>query len=276
MVRNYFKTKLCKLINKLFLILVIFLSGIFTSECIAQKLYKTTWKQFGTIFGSSAAMFGGSQIIQNRRGPITLEDLANLDSETIFSIDQGSIGNFSEQAGINSDHFKNGIWVAPITLFLSKQARENAKEIMMMYTEVFSLNSGITFLTKGVVGRYRPYAYNPNAPLDLKLSSTTRRSFFSGHVSHVASLSFFTASVFNDLYPDSKYKYLVLAGAFATPAITGYLRYRAGRHFPSDIIVGYGVGALIGYFIPKFHKLTKDSNLNIVGAENGLGLVYTF
>lgn len=147
---------------------------------------------------------------------------------------------------------------------------------MVMYAEVLSLNGGITGVTKGAFGKFRPYAYNPNVDIEFKLRPTTRRSFFSGHTSHVASLSFFTATVFDDLYPNSDLKYVVWAGAVVAPAITGYMRIKAGQHFPTDVIVGYGVGALVGYFIPELHKITKDSNLRIIGAEGGLGLVYNF
>ena len=262
------------MINKLTLYILFILFSFGVNDITAQKIYRTTWSQVGTIVGGSATMSGGGLIIQNLRGPVTLESLSMLNDETIFSIDQGSIGNFSTRAKVNSDYFKNGAWAVPFTLFLSGQGRENAKEIMIMYSEVFSLNTGVTFLTKGLVGRFRPYSYNPNAPLDLKLTSSTRRSFFSGHVSHVASLSFFTATVFNDLYPESNYRYLVWAGAITAPAITAYLRVKAGRHFPTDVVVGYGVGALIGYFIPRMHKISKDSKLTIIGAEGGIGIVY--
>ncbi|MFT4534609.1 MAG: hypothetical protein ACJA1A_001452 [Saprospiraceae bacterium] len=78
-----------------------------------------------------------------------------------------------------------------------------------MYAEVMSLNGGLTGFSKGAFGKYRPYAYNPNVDLEFKLRPTARRSFFSGHTSHVASLSFFTATVFDDLYPNSDYKYAV-------------------------------------------------------------------
>ena len=72
-------------------------------------------------------------------------------------------------------------------------------------------------------------------------------------------LSFFTAKVINDLYPNSKYKGLAWAGAITIPAFAGYLRYRAGKHFPSDIFVGYGVGAALGVLIPQFHKIKNDN-----------------
>ena len=143
----------------------------------AQKLYKTTWTESGTILGSSALLLGVGTIIENRRGPHTIDDLAALDSETIFAFDNGTIGYFSSQAKINSDHLKNGIFIAPLSLFLSGQARENMREIMIMYAEVFSLNGGITRFTKGAIGRYRPYAYNPDVPINIKLSPYYKKVF---------------------------------------------------------------------------------------------------
>ncbi len=258
------------------IVLIIFVLMCTTRQVTSQKLYKTTWKQSGIVIGGAATMFGGAALVESRRGAFTAQDITLLRRETIFDRDQGTIDNFSDEAALYSDHFKNGILVAPLALFLSGQARENSKEIMMMYAEILALNGGLTSFTKGTFGKYRPYAYNPDVDLEFKLRPTTRRSFFSGHTSHVASLSFFTATVFDDLYPDSNYKYLVWAGAVVAPAITGYLRVKAGQHFSTDTMVGYGVGALIGYFIPELHKITRDTGVNIVGAEGGLGLVYSF
>lgn len=241
-----------------------------------QKLYKTTWKQTGIVMGTSASMLGGAGFIENQRGPSTTVDLLQLDKASIIGFDRNTVNNLSTRAKLNSDRLRNAAYLAPVALFFSGQARENTKEILVMYAEVYSLNGAVTALTKSSVGRYRPYAYNPNVDIELKLSSTTRRSFFSGHVSHVASFSYFTATLFDDLYPNSDFKYLVWAGAVSAPAITGYLRVKAGRHFPSDVIVGYIVGASIGYFIPELHKITKDLNLSVVGADNGLGLTFSF
>jgi len=261
--------------KKIFILIVISLVYN-TIEVSAQKIYKTNWKQTGIIFCGGTLMFGAGLFIEDSRKPFTSNEINLLKSESISSFDKGALGNFSSKASATSDLFRDGVWFAPLTLFLSNQGRENTKEILMMYTEVFSLNAGFTLFTKAAFGRYRPYSYNPTVDLEFKLNPTTRRSFFSGHVSQVASMSFFTATIFDDLYPDSKFKYLVWMGAISAPAITGYLRVKAGRHFPTDVIVGYGVGALIGYFIPELHKISKEKNITIIGAENGLGLIYSF
>lgn len=246
------------------------------NELNAQKLYDVSNRQAGTSLGVSALMVLGGEFIERKRGDITEIEIENLSASSIIGFDRGIIDNYSDRASNNSDLLKNGIFIVPFSLFLSTDARSNTREIIMMYCEVGAINVGMTKLIKGAVGRYRPYAYNPDVDVSIKLSAPTRRSFFSGHVSHVASLSFFTASVFDDLYPDSKMRYAVWAGALTAPALTAYLRVKAGRHFISDVVVGYAVGAAVGYLVPSFHKITKDNNIDIIGDQGGLGMIYTF
>ena len=242
----------------------------------AQKIYKTSKNKELIIYGSSAAFLANGLYIESRQEPITEVTLSLLNKSLLPGVDQSTTGHFSPVASTQSDYIKDGIFLAPFSLLLSKQGRENAKELLVMYTQVLAFNGGITLFSKNAVGRYRPYVYNSLAPLDLKLTNTSRKSFFSGHTSHVASLSFFTAKVFNDFYPESNFRYLVWAGAVTAPALTAYLRVKAGRHFPTDVIVGYGVGAIIGYLIPEFHKVTRDSNIDVIGSNGGLGIVYNF
>lgn len=241
-----------------------------------QKIYKMSGVKDAPIFGTSLTLFMNGLYIEHKKDPITEVSLSLLSSPTVSGFENSAISQFSNKASLQSDYFKNGILAAPFALLLSKQGRDNAGEIFLMYAQVMALNGGVNLFAKNAVGRYRPYVYNSDVPIELKLTNTSRKSFFSGHTSHVASLSFFTAKVYSDLYPDSKWRYLVWAGAATAPAITGYLRVKAGRHYPSDVIVGYGIGAIIGYFIPHIHKVTKKTNVDVVGAEGGLGLVYTF
>lgn len=259
---------------KFSLVFIFILTITISSQC--QKIYKPSWNKEAPIFGTSFTLIMNGLYIEHRKDPITESSLSLLSRPSLSGLDQSTITRFSEKASKQSDYFKDGIIAVPFALLLSKQGRDNAGELLMMYTEVVALNSGITLFTKNAIGRYRPYVFNDNVPLELKLSNTSRKSFFSGHTSHVASLSFFTAKVYSDLYPDSKWRYLVWAGAFAAPAMTGYLRVKAGRHYPTDVMVGYGIGAVIGFLIPHLHKVTRESDVKIIGAEGGLGMVYTF
>ena len=67
--------------------------------------------------------------------------------------------------------------------------------------------------------------------------------------------SFFGAKVFSDYSDNTTHKVLVWTGAIILPAVVGYLRVRAGRHFPTDVIAGYAIGGAIGYLVPFLHKM---------------------
>ena len=146
----------------------------------------------------------------------------------------------------NGHHF-------PASLLGDKESR-NEYYTSAIYFESLLINAGITGLIKVITKRSRPYTYNPAVPLEKKLELDARHSFFSGHTSFAATGSFFIAKTYTDLNPGSKGNPYIWAGAAIFPAITGILRYKAGKHFPSDIIVGYIVGAAVGILVPHLHK----------------------
>ncbi|MBK8516636.1 MAG: phosphatase PAP2 family protein [Saprospiraceae bacterium] len=107
-----------------------------------------------------------------------------------------------------------------------------------------------------------------------KISYWLKKILFSGHTSSTTALSFFTAKVYIDTHPDMKNKWIVWTMGAAIPATIGYLRYEAGKHYPTDIISGYLVGATIGYLIPKIHK-SENLRINTL-STNGISISYNF
>jgi membrane-associated phospholipid phosphatase len=71
--------------------------------------------------------------------------------------------------------------------------------------------------------------------------------------------TFYTAKVYSAYISDETTKTLMWTAAALIPAITGFSRVNTHNHFPTDVIVGYIVGAAIGYFIPEIHK-SENSN----------------
>ena len=59
------------------------------------------------------------------------------------------------------------------------------------------------------------------------------------------------------------------------PAATAFLRVKAGKHFASDVTVGYIVGGAIGYLVPHFHKIRKDKTDPKVTLFPSLGPTHT-
>jgi membrane-associated phospholipid phosphatase len=158
--------------------------------------------------------------------------------------------------------------------------RSHLGQIGLLYGETMLLCSGITDLSKHSILRNRPYVFNKKLDIEYKQYKNARYSFFSAHTSTVAVNAFFTAKIITDFYPDSKLKPFIWGLAITLPALTGYFRVAGGAHYLSDVIVGYAVGASIGYFIPHFHKKKnankelKNLSINTMGTGVRLALVF--
>ena len=147
--------------------------------------------------------------------------------------------------------------VAPLGLLFTEQGRPQAGKISMMYAESLLLSLGATQLLKSATQRTRPFVYsdNPDIPLDLKTATSARRSFPSGHTANAFTAMVFLATVHDKLNPDSGARGWVWAGCLLAASTTGYLRYRAGKHFPSDILAGAAIGSLSGWLVPHLHEI---------------------
>ena len=43
-------------------------------------------------------------------------------------------------------------------------------------------------------------------------------------------------------------------GAAIVPALVGFTRVKAGKHYWTDVLTGYAVGALVGTLTPFLHR----------------------
>ncbi len=203
----------------------------------------------------------------------TLESISALDINDINSFDRGAASNFSGTAQDASDIILYTGAILPFITLFNNNCRAETKAISFMAVETFLVTLGVTNITKALVQRQRPFNFNPEAQLSMKLTADARVSFFSGHTSVTTAMSFMSAKVLTDLHPDIKHKGLIWTTAAVIPATIGFLRFKAGRHFPTDVIAGYAVGATIGYLIPTLHKSEK---LHLDLHASGLGLTLRF
>ena len=120
--------------------------------------------------------------------------------------------------------------------------------------ETLLINTALTDFTKVTFKRTRPFVYNEFVEINKKLTRRARNAYFSGHTSTVASMYFLTAKMYSDYYPDSKMKPFVWSAAVLIPATTGLLRVKAGKHYFTDVLTGFLVGAAVGYLVPEIHK----------------------
>ena len=256
-----------------------FLVGIFlvlVTSIFAQSPYQINKSDWPIAIGGSLIFVSG-RVLKTKVKPLTTTQVSLLDVTSINSFDRSATEHWSLKADKASDHLRNTANLLPLTLLAAVPVRKEAGKVGLLLLESYLINNGLTSIFKGTIKRVRPFAYNENVELAVKLEKNARRSFFSGHTSGAAVYSFFTAKVFSDYFPDSKWKPVIWTGAAIIPALTGYYRYRAGAHYPTDIITGYAVGALVGILVPHLHrKKAIDNGLTFNVSPTGAYLSFKF
>jgi hypothetical protein len=265
--------------NRFLLLLLIFIHAV---HMPAQGPYQLQGSREIPLVGSAALTAGAALILNAGMMPLTYEELEELDAAQINPFDRGATRHYSSAANQRSHYGERIPLALGVTSTLVFPAIESNKgtfgrewmTLFVIWGEANLLSASVTHLAKNWSKRPRPYLYNPEVGEEAKLTVSARKSFMSGHTNASAVNAFFMAKVFSDYFPDSRFKPVIWSVAAAIPAWTGIERYFAGKHFPTDILSAYAVGALCGYFIPRLHKSDRGSEtgkLTIVPSA-GFGL----
>lgn len=265
-----------------------FITPTFGQKAKFDSPYLISWKTDAPTLGVAfAGYIGGVINIMGVEDASDAEVLALNKDDLKLSVNRWTTEQDSEVADGFSDACLYASYAGAITLFASsKKIKSNILPPLVVFAESYLFVRAATFWTKSTAQRFRPYAYNPDIPLERRRKDSARTSFFSGHASTASVLCFTTAKMFADYYPNAKAKPYVWAGAAAIPLATGYLRMEAGRHFIGDVGLGYAVGAAFGILVPHFHKKAKekaltraksnDTSLRVYPAEGGMLFSLTF
>jgi membrane-associated phospholipid phosphatase len=116
-----------------------------------------------------------------------------------------------------------------------------------------------------------------------RVGDNKSNSFFSGHVGFATTSTFFLVKVFTDYNQIKGWRRLLLyTAATIPPALVGFYRMESGRHFRSDVLLGFISGAASGILVPELHKIhKKHENLSFSpyyapGGATGLSLAMKF
>jgi uncharacterized membrane protein YoaK (UPF0700 family) len=206
------------------------------------------------IIGTAVGLNG-----MKRKDGLTDGEAFALRREDVNGFDRFAAGYYSESAKRISDYPFYGSLAAPVALFLlDKDMNKKFGQLGALYIQTLAVTGTLFTSTVALVERSRPLAYNSSLELDQRSNRNSTNSFFAGHTAATATATFFMAKVFNDFHPNSTARPYVWAAAAAVPATVGYLRLRAGKHFLSDNIVGYAVGAGAGILVPHLHKANRS------------------
>lgn len=270
--------------QNIFLLLTLITLNIFLSEnSFAQDNSKYKFKPALDIPMLSVGVAGtvSSLILRSHNDPFDILEVNELDAQSIPGLDRQAIEKFSPASQRASDILLSTSYALPLASLLIPEVRQELGIISIMLAESILINETLTGITKNLVNRPRPYTYNPDLDDAIRTDAGNNLSFFSGHTSYTAMFSFFTARVLHDYLENTTTRVFVWAGAALLPAATGYFRYAGGKHFITDVVAGYLVGAAVGYFIPKLHE-TDDAKNNKSGfhldreSSHPFSLVFVF
>jgi hypothetical protein len=250
----------------IFITLSLFLA--LSSGAQDTTIFKLDWKKDAILLGTGGIAAGVGFAGRKSVDAYSEVELASLSTPDLWNIDKGAIKQWSTASQDVSDVLLISSIATPILLLGSYKCRSQWKEGVVMYAETMLLTYGITDMIKSGVKRDRPLVYNPLAPLSEKTAQKARLSFVSGHSSMSAASCVFTATVLAQVTQNDRWDPLILGAGFGIPAVVAVLRVEGGKHYPTDVIAGYTLGALIGYAVPRLHRKKRDGNVSL-----GLGAV---
>jgi len=220
----------------------------------AQSPYRVSWELDGPLVASAGLLGIGAIVVADNQSPLSAVEVEMLSPNEVNGFDRGATDNYSEGASTASDWLVYSTIAAPLVLLTQDAVRSDWRTYLAMYAETMALTGFTAQLVKGSVPRTRPFVYNPEAPLEPKLERDARKSFYSSHSAFAFASAVFFSTTYQAYFPTSTLHGYVWAGSLLLASAVGSLRYVAGAHFPTDILVGAAVGSAIGYLIPLLHR----------------------
>lgn len=209
------------------------------------------------------------ELQKNKKTVHTEFNIGSLDNTSIGQInilDRGVAGRWDIEAKDNGKIFKNiAVYLIPFLLFLFRGSVKQKLILFFIFSQGYILTESITGLVKGLVDRYRPFAYMSRSGLEQLPAKGKEKfledsvdydilnSFFSGDASILAYGFAFFAFSYSIIYTNRVYKNAVWLVAILGICLGCYFRVVSGKHFPTDVIVGGIVGGFIAFLILKLH-----------------------
>ncbi len=222
--------------------------------------YEFSILQESIIFVSAGGIYLGSFFINKHRSTLSDSEIEGLSRSEVNPFDRSATRHWSRRSDRMSDYSNYIMILMPAAFLCSPTTRNDISTISLLYVETLLMEMVITNFFKILIARKRPYVYNPDVPIENKRGRDAIRSFPSGHTSSAAAGAVFTSTIFARYFPNSSWIIPIWAATLSLAGTVGYLRYRAGMHYPTDIIAGAAIGSAVGFGIPAIHE-RRDSQV---------------
>ena len=273
--------------KQLFFFLLVLLSGagvLPAAEPVSH--YDVSWSKDMpvTFFSALTCAFGNYRYSQMDKP----ESGDYRQVSELFPWDRPVAGRYSESADKASD-WAVVLGVAPLALAgaswgLGDASGADFAAYTLMFAQALALQSGVNLMVRSLEFWPRPYVYAKDGYGSGSREAVEKAknaegeaygSFFSGHTSAAFTIAVFTGEWFSEVYPNSPYQGIVWAGALSAASLEGILRIAAGKHYPTDVVVGALVGSGISLAVIKIHK-KRDDRLSLWAFPGAAGVTLHF
>ncbi len=229
-----------------------------------------------TLVMSSAALvfFSGRYLYEQKALP-DIQEVNSLDPSKIFFIDRVTMFDYSKPLHIASGVTEYTDLALPVGVIalsalgvgeeendsggIGESRLHRVLEITLMYGEALAYSLGVKDAIKGLVNRYRPYAYGSYYSAgEIAANADSRCSFPSGHTTAAFTGAVFASMIFSKYYPDSVLQLPVWITSLGIATATGVLRVLSGNHFTTDVLGGALIGSFFGFIVPFLHEVKED------------------
>lgn len=264
-----------------FLLILLAGGGSFTAAQPASH-YEVSWSKdmpvtFFSAFTNAFGSYRYNQMDIPERG-----DYRQVSE--LFPWDRPIAGRYCESADRVSD-WAVVLGVAPLALAGASWGLGDASGMdfaayTLMFAQALALQSGVNLMVRSLEFWPRPYVYakdgygsGSRAVVEKAENAEGEAygSFFSGHTSAAFTIAVFTGEWFSEVYPNSPYQGIVWAASLSAATLEGVLRIAAGKHYPTDVVVGALVGSGISLAVIQIHK-KRNNRFSLWAYPGGAGL----
>lgn len=205
-----------------------------------------------------------------------------IEPSQLLPWDRSVVGRYSANADKVSDWFAI-LGTVPVAMvgyswLGGDAAGSDAAAYALMFAQALALQNGLNLLARSSQLWPRPYVYatdGDGAEAAKDARGEAYGSFFSGHSSAAFTVAVFTAEWFSEIYPNSPYRGIVWAGSLSAAGMVGALRIAAGKHYPTDVIVGALVGTGLSLSVIQVHKSVAHK-VSLYASPNAAGVSVRF
>lgn len=199
----------------------------------------------------------------------------------IDALDRGIAGIDRPALSLAGDIAMGGVYSLAILLDALDVARADQPvsswlSDLVVMAEAVLLNGAVNQFAKIAARRPRPLIYRRGDGDPLLHDPENYVSFYSGHTSSAFALGLAYAQTFAYRHPNSPWRFAVYAGAILVGSGVGLSRIAAGKHFPTDVLMGAAAGTTFGLLVPWLHRRSPGARLGLQVSAAGLGVSIAF